>query len=53
MNTDWCTLWPDRFQDIDFSHCCKAHDDEYLRICKLSFLKRLIARRRADYNLMK
>ena len=48
---DYCSLWPDKYQDIDFSHCCKQHDDDYAEATKLSFFKRVWARRKADYKL--
>ena len=48
---DYCSLWPDKYQDIDFSHCCKQHDEDYAKAAKLSFFKRVLARRKADYKL--
>lgn len=50
---DYCSMWPDKHGDIDFSHCCKQHDDDYAEICKLSFFKRIWARHKADMKLKK
>ena len=53
-NINWCTAWPDKWGDIDFSLCCYRHDVAYGNIIKMSsFIDRTLARRVADYKLMK
>lgn len=27
--SNWCTLWPDRWINYDYSACCKIHDEDY------------------------
>jgi len=50
---DFCTKWPDRWAHIDYSSCCKNHDNDYERIKHIpAGWKRLIERRKADYRLM-
>lgn len=51
---DWCTDWPDRWKDIDYSECCHAHDIEYSLIDAMSgnIIEKAKARKQADYRLM-
>ena len=52
VKKDWCTMWPDRWRGVDFSLCCKEHDEDYARIAKIkSFWKRIWQRRKADFKL--
>jgi hypothetical protein len=52
---DWCTAWPERWGHIDWSPCCKEHDEDYSKIKKLTgwknLFKRIWLRRKADYKL--
>ncbi len=42
--SNWCTLWPDRWINYDYSVCCKIHDEEYA--------DETISRFEADVNLL-
>ena len=43
MQVDYCTNWPDRIGQFDWSHCCKFHDWQYaIQVDKLT----------ADMNLL-
>lgn len=48
---DWCTAWPDRWQDVDFSECCKQHDEDYATVLSFSWWQRPYMRRKFDFKL--
>ena len=27
--SNWCTMWPDRWINYDYSVCCMIHDEDY------------------------
>lgn len=54
MKKDWCTAWPDKWRDIDYSECCHQHDLDYAQIkAGPNPLLMEKQRRLADIKLMK
>ena len=29
QTTDYCSMWPDRWRNYDYSACCQQHDEDY------------------------
>ena len=53
MMKDWCSSWPDKYKDIDYSLCCKKHDEDYEKIRKMRWWKRPLARFKSNIKLGK